>query len=197
MMIVVLVGCSESKGNPFEHTAKIPEPATKPVELSAYKTKALEKLSKITELRDEMCKCRDRACAGKLLDGFQAWDDAHPNRATPGPGEEDEMTRKMIDVATEQKECFDKIYAATSKLSPYLKKGVEALAKLSMTRDEMCKCPAGDQACGMRVQENMLANAESNDLKPEPGDKAKLEKEMAPLLAEIKKCWRTSMMPAK
>lgn len=205
MMLVALAACSESKGNPFDHTAKIPE-AAKPVEpaapaVSAFMVRGRSELAKITEFKDAMCKCRDRACATKVLDAHIAWTDAQPpDRTTPGPGELDEIKRLMKVQFDEQQVCMEK--ALTPKMSAYKVKALEGAKRLTALKDAMCACTQGDGECVGKVMVAQKEYADEsaanpNKEKPGPGEKDEMMALLNAVVAEHKKCMTHALMLEK
>lgn len=195
-----LTGCGQNEATAGDQQAKLP---AKPIEpqVSAFKARALAELAKLTEFKDAMCKCHDRACATKVLDAHQAWSDAQPpDRTKPGPGEESEMKARMTVVFDAEKACIDKALAPPRpKLSAYKAKALQGIAKLTELKDAMCKCPQGDGECVARVMlaQQKWSEESANAEKPGPGEQAEMMALMKPLLAEHKKCMTAALTPTR
>lgn len=207
MSSVALAGCGKQE-NPFEHVAKFggtqaakPEEA-KP-ELSAFKTRALAELAKITEFKDAMCKCRDRACATKVHESHEAWTNAQPpDHTKPGPGEEAEMIGKMKTVFDEERACIEKAIASSAPANPKAEakaKVVAQIAAITTFKNTICKCAKGDAECATKVLNDNEALLERWQKAPEeiakldPADARELQKLLVPAVDGYMACMKAAL----
>lgn len=81
------------------------------------------------------------------------------------------------------------------KMSAFRRHTLGMLEKLIAIKDEMCKCPPGNQECGARIDDKLLDLVTSRNRtdKPEPGDKAELERLVEPIMADYDVCRFTAM----
>src|SRR4051794_31791117 len=68
-----------------------------------------EAMAKMSEFKDQMCACKDKACADKVQDSMNKWSAENAKSAGDSKDKPDEKTMKeMQDVGTKYGECMAK-----------------------------------------------------------------------------------------
>lgn len=84
VVVLSVAACKKSSGSRFE-----------------------EVMAKMTQLRDAMCLCKDKACADKVQDDLNRWSAENAKNADDRPERPDEATmKKMQEVGTRYGECM-------------------------------------------------------------------------------------------
>jgi hypothetical protein len=78
-------------------------------------------MAKMTEFKDQMCKCTDKGCADKVNEAYMKWGqdmakEAGENKEPPKMSEED--MKKNADVAKAYAECMMKASGANAAMTP-------------------------------------------------------------------------------
>jgi hypothetical protein len=80
-----------------------------------------EAVAKMTEFKDEMCKCKDKACADKVQESMTKWSTEMAAKAgdKKEPAKADEATmKKMTEVGQQYGECMTKAMSAGAETPP-------------------------------------------------------------------------------
>lgn len=90
-------------------------------------------LAKMTELRDEMCKCRDARCAQDVSDKMSTWmQEQSKGKATP-PNLSAEATKQAAAIGEEMSTCMQTAMAASTPPAPTPATGSDTTAPPDMS----------------------------------------------------------------
>jgi hypothetical protein len=106
-----------------------------------------EAVAKMTEFKDEMCKCKDKACADKVQEGMTKWSTDMAAKAgdkKEPPKQDEAMMKKMTEVGTQYGECMTKAMSAGAA-DPAMGSG-SAAAVDPAAGSGSAAAPAGDTA---------------------------------------------------
>jgi hypothetical protein len=121
LLIVVLIACGGSRPPPAAPVSNAtpvvaaPEPPQPASRCGCTSERCREQawnkyaLAKMCSFRDDMCSCKDKACADHVNEGFTNWmQDMAKNARTDHNSTEDEA-KAMADSATQYQECYTKL----------------------------------------------------------------------------------------
>ena len=140
--------------------------------------------TKLRKYRDQMCACKDAACAEAADQEMKDWARSARGEAKDLPQDEVKLLEEIDD---EVKVCREKLRAADK--DAVVK---EAVAKLEELKTKMCAC--AEAACALRVQQELTDWAKqlserSGDAKPSAADDAKADE----LMKAMKECTAKAM----
>jgi hypothetical protein len=157
---------------------------------SIKKSGAGDAIAKMTDFKDQMCKCADKACADKVTEQMTKWGtDMAKEGADKAGAISEEDTKKMAAVTEEMIKCM------TTAMTGKKKSGAgDAIAKMTDFKDQMCKC--ADKACADKVTEQMTKWG--TDMAKEGADKAgaiseEEIKKMSSITDKMTECMTTAM----
>jgi hypothetical protein len=140
--------------------------------------------TKLRKYRDQMCACKDAACAEEADKEMKDWARSARGEAKDLPQDEVKLLEEIDD---EMKVCREKLRAADK--DAVVK---EAVAKLEELKTKMCAC--AEPACVDGVQQELTGWAKqlserSGDAKPSAADDAKADE----LMKAMKECTAKAM----
>ncbi len=82
------------------------EACTTKIEEAEGGAKAKEAMTKMTAYADQMCACKDTACATKVSDEMTAWSKEMASSGTSAPKMSEEDTKKATEIGMRMAECM-------------------------------------------------------------------------------------------
>jgi hypothetical protein len=125
---------------------------------------------KLRAYKDQMCACKDRACAEKVQEEAKAWGRTVEEEARKLPKDEQQA---IDEIDEEMQACERKLREGDAAAE-----AKAIMAKLEDYKAKMCTC--ADRACAARVQQDLAswfatASSRMNDMKSSPEDERKAE----------------------
>jgi hypothetical protein len=80
----------------------------KAVEKTAGAAAAAASMKKLSDYKDQMCACKDTACATKVNDDMTKWAQDEAKNSTSMPSPDEDSMKKMTEISTKLGECMQK-----------------------------------------------------------------------------------------
>jgi hypothetical protein len=157
-----------------------------------------EVMAKMVTFRDQMCACKDSACAKRVSDDMTTWSVEMSKQQQDPPKMSEAEQKRAMEIGTTMGECMQKAMSADDGNSnPNVDTSASAaMAKMGEFKDQMCACKDSD--CAKRVSDDMtvwsqkMAAEQKNPPKMTEADM----KRATELGTRMGECMQAAMAPA-